>query len=74
MVESIIKGLGYHLPLWMLFVRLASIAYGLRSKLDEPIIQLSMSPIELWIGSVTQSKGSKSHLMETSWPQTGTAK
>jgi hypothetical protein len=57
------------IPLWMLLVRLAAVAYGLRSKLHEPIVELAMGPVVFWIGRITKTKGCKLHLLQTSRPQ-----
>lgn len=35
----------YNVPFWMLFVRLPTVTYRLRSELDQTIIKLSMCPI-----------------------------
>jgi hypothetical protein len=52
----------------MLLVRLPTVAYWLRSELHEPIVELAMRPVVLWIGRITKTKGRKLHLLQASWP------
>jgi hypothetical protein len=59
------------LPLWLLFVALASVTHGLCSQLDQAIIQFAMCPVVLGIRGVSESEGSKLHLLQTSRPQSG---
>jgi hypothetical protein len=62
------------LPLWMLLIRLAAVADWLRSKLNEAIVELAMRPVELGVRCVSQAKCGKLHLLQTSRPESDTAK
>ena len=62
-----------HSPFWMLLVRLAAIADGMRAQLEQAIVELAMRPIELGIGRVTQAKRGKPHVVETARAEAGTA-
>ena len=55
------------LPLWMLFIRFTTVTYDLGSELNETIIEFTMSPVVFGIRCVSQAKGGKLHLMQTSW-------
>jgi hypothetical protein len=35
----------HDIPLWMLFIRLPTVTYWLRSKLNEAIIEFAMRPV-----------------------------
>jgi hypothetical protein len=63
-----------YLPLWVLLIGFAAVADWLSSKLDEAIVELAMRPVVLWIRCVSQAKGGKLDLLQTSWTESDTAK
>jgi hypothetical protein len=57
----------------MLFIRLATVTYRLRSELNKTVVELTMRPVVLWIGGVSKTKRCKPHLLQTPRAQPSTS-